>query len=80
MKKDMAPIKLIIILLTKLATIFGKTKIYVGVLIPRLYNDQYCFASAMNIAVGHINDDPAILRYHEIILSKKDTLVSYYFF
>ena len=60
-----------------LATIFGKTKIYVGVLIPRLYNDRYCFASAMKIAVNHINDDTAVLPYHEIVLSKKDTLVSY---
>ena len=76
----MAHIKVTIILLTKLVTIFGKTKIDVGVLIPRLYNDRYCFASAMNVAVGHINDDPAILPYHEIILSKKDTLVSYDFF
>ena len=80
MKKNMVCIKLMIILLSKLVTIFGKTNTYVGVLIPRLYNDRYCFASAMNVAVGHINDASAILPKHEIILSKKDTLVSCYFF
>ena len=78
MKKSIAHIKLIFMSLIKLAMIFGKMKIHVGVLISRLYNYRYCFASAVNIALVHINDATSILPYHEINLSKKDTLVSYY--
>ena len=57
----------------------NKTSIHIGALIPHLnFQDGFCFASSVKLAVEKINDSNDILPNHRIVLHLRETYVSFF--
>ena len=59
------------------STLFNKTKLHVGALLPFLLtHDKMMFHAAMYTAMRLINNDSNILKDYELVLDFKETTVS----
>ena len=57
-------------------TNMAENKIHIGVLVPRLIRDEFCFRSAIKIAAEQIDLDKNILPNHTIEIHYYETFVS----